>query len=118
MLVSWASKPSEIDQRLTQVAIVAKKQCSLFYRFEATAQRMPATEECIWSREGCYNWKETYALALKYSQFFLSLNVKSQDIVGFYITNKPEYMFAELGCWAVGAAVRKVEGITRHLQVH
>lgn len=77
---------------------------------------MPATEECIWSREGCYNWKETYALALKYSQFFLSLNVQSQDIVGFYLTNKPEYMFAELGCWAVGAAVRKAEGNARYLK--
>jgi acyl-coenzyme A synthetase/AMP-(fatty) acid ligase len=65
---------------------------------------MPDTEQAIWSREGCYTWKEVYAQSNRYSQFLLSQGVQKRDIVGFYLTNSPEFMFATLGVWAIGCA--------------
>lgn len=66
--------------------------------------RMPDNEEAIWSREGCYTWKELYAQSNRYSQYLLSLGFKSRELVAFYLTNSPEFIMAVLGVWALGAA--------------
>ncbi|KAH7122390.1 hypothetical protein B0J11DRAFT_531371 [Dendryphion nanum] len=82
----------------------ANGRMSLWYWFEAQAHRLPENEEAIWSRQGCYTWGETYAQACRYGQFFLQNNVKTGDLVAFYLTNQPEFVFAHLGSWAVGSA--------------
>ncbi len=63
-----------------------------------------ANEECIWSRDGCYTWNQAYDRANQYAQWFLAQGVKPHDYVGFYLNNSPDFVFAWLGLWAVGAA--------------
>lgn len=65
---------------------------------------MPETEEAIWSRTGCYTWAETYANACRYAQYFLQNGVKPGELVTFYLTNQPEFVFGHLGSWAIGSA--------------
>ena len=65
---------------------------------------MPENEQCIWSRTGCYTWREVYNQSNRYSQFFLSQGVEKGTLVGFYLTNTPEFMFAWLGTWGIGTA--------------
>jgi acyl-CoA synthetase (AMP-forming)/AMP-acid ligase II len=76
---------------------------SLYYFFEDAVNRTP-NNECIWSREGCYTWAQTYDRANQYAQWFLSQGVKTHDYVSFYLTNSPDFIFAWLGLWAIGAA--------------
>jgi acyl-CoA synthetase (AMP-forming)/AMP-acid ligase II len=45
-----------------------------------------------------------YAQSNRYSEFLLSLGFKSRELVGFYLTNSPEFLMAILGTWAVGSA--------------
>jgi acyl-CoA synthetase (AMP-forming)/AMP-acid ligase II len=75
----------------------------LYYLFEASALRL-GNEECIWSREGCYTWTQTYNKVNKYGQWFLQQGVKPGDLVGFYLMNSPNFMFAWLGLCSIGAA--------------
>lgn len=75
----------------------------LYYLFETSALRL-GNEECIWSREGCYTWTQTYNKVNQYGQWFLQQGVKPGDLVGFYLMNSPDFMFAWLGLWSIGAA--------------
>ncbi|KAF2873267.1 hypothetical protein BDV95DRAFT_569267 [Massariosphaeria phaeospora] len=81
-----------------------KNRFSLWYWFEEQVNRMPATEEAVWSRAGSYTWAETHANACRYGQFFLQNGLQSGQLVSFYLTNSPEFMFGHLGSWAVGSA--------------
>lgn len=76
---------------------------STYYIFESAVKENP-NEECIWSREGCYTWAESYNRVNQFAQWFLSQGVKPHDLVSFYLTNSPDFVFAWLGLWAVGAA--------------
>ncbi|KAF2116557.1 hypothetical protein BDV96DRAFT_28627 [Lophiotrema nucula] len=82
----------------------ADNRSSLWYFFEDQVKRMPETEEAIWSRTACYTWAETYANSCRYAQFFLANGVRPGQLVSFYLTNQPEFIFALLGSWAVGSA--------------
>jgi acyl-CoA synthetase (AMP-forming)/AMP-acid ligase II len=82
----------------------ARNRLSLWYWFEAQARRMPANEEAIWSRMGCYTWAETYANACRYGQYFLQNGVTSGSLVTFCLTNQPEFVFGTLGAWSIGSA--------------
>ncbi|KAF2263382.1 acetyl-CoA synthetase-like protein [Lojkania enalia] len=77
---------------------------SLWYFFEDQVKRLPAEEEAIWSRQGRYTWAETHANACRYGQYFLANGVRPGELVAFYLTNQPEFMFGHLGSWAVGSA--------------
>lgn len=79
------------------------KRQSLYYLFEDTAQ-IRLNDECIWSREGCYTWTQTYKKANQYAHWYLEQGVKPHDLVSFYLTNSPDFIFAWLGLWAIGAA--------------
>jgi acyl-CoA synthetase (AMP-forming)/AMP-acid ligase II len=80
------------------------KGASLWYQFEAQVRRLPATEEAIWSRTGCYTWAETYANACRYGQYLLQNNVAPGQLVAMYMMNRPEFIFAHLGSWSIGSA--------------
>ncbi|KAF1809093.1 acetyl-CoA synthetase-like protein [Eremomyces bilateralis CBS 781.70] len=87
------------------IKTVASGRVSLWYRFEDEARRLKdAPDLCLWSREGCYTWNETYQNSCRYAQFFISLGIKPTQLVAFYLTNSPEFMFATMGSWAVGSA--------------
>lgn len=60
--------------------------------------------ECLWSREGCYSWRETHAMACRYAQFLRSKGVQRPDFVAFYMQNSPEFIFSLLASWALGTA--------------
>jgi acyl-CoA synthetase (AMP-forming)/AMP-acid ligase II len=79
-----------------------KRQC-LYYLFEASVKRRPH-DDCLWSREGCYTWAEAYERVNQYAQWYLAQGVKPRELVSFYLTNSPDFMFAWLGLWAIGAA--------------
>ncbi|KAH6679467.1 hypothetical protein B0J14DRAFT_624532 [Halenospora varia] len=76
---------------------------SLYYFFEASALRRQNVE-CLWSREGCYTWNQTSARANQYAHWYLDQGVKPNDYVAFYMMNSPDFIFAWLGLWAIGAA--------------
>lgn len=40
----------------------------------------------------------------QYAQWYIEHGVKPNDLVSFYLTNSPDFIFAWLGLWAVGAA--------------
>jgi acyl-CoA synthetase (AMP-forming)/AMP-acid ligase II len=88
---------------LTKMKAALGKLCLWVY-FEEQVFRMPENEECIWSRTGCYTWRQTYDQVNRYSQFLLSQGINKGDLVGFYLTNSPEFMFAWLGTWGIGTA--------------
>lgn len=75
----------------------------MYYAFEEAVNLDPKGD-AIWSREGCYSWEETQQRVNQYAQWYLSQGVKPNDLVSFYLTNSPEFIFAWLGLWAVGAA--------------
>jgi acyl-CoA synthetase (AMP-forming)/AMP-acid ligase II len=79
-----------------------KRQC-LYYLFEDSAHTR-LNDDCIWSREGCYTWAQTYNRVNQYAQWYLEQGVKPHDLVSFYMTNSPDFIFAWLGLWAIGAA--------------
>jgi acyl-CoA synthetase (AMP-forming)/AMP-acid ligase II len=87
----------------TNQQIEKEKRICLYYLFEDSAFKL-GDEECIWSREGCYTWTQTYNKANQYGQWFLQQGVKPGDLVGFYLMNSPDFMFAWLGLWSIGAA--------------
>ncbi|KAF2741172.1 acetyl-CoA synthetase-like protein [Polyplosphaeria fusca] len=95
------------DQKANQREFVegsANQRQSLWYWFEKQVQRLPDTEEAIWSRTGCYTWAETHANACRYGQYFLANGVRPGELVSFYLTNQPEFVFAHLGAWSIGSA--------------
>jgi len=77
---------------------------SLWYQFEAQVHRLPSTEECIWSRTGCYTWAETYANACRYGQYLRQNGVVPGQLFAMYMMNRPEFLFAHLGSWSIGSA--------------
>jgi acyl-CoA synthetase (AMP-forming)/AMP-acid ligase II len=83
---------------------VKKNKLNLWYYFEDTVNRLPANQQCLWSRTGCYTWKETYDQSCRYGQFFISQGLQPKGLVATYLTNSPEFIFNWLGIWAVGAA--------------
>lgn len=82
---------------------VKNDRVSLYYFFEESVQRKP-NDECIWSRDGCYTWQQTYDRVHQFAQWFLQQGVKPGDLVAFYLTNSAEFIQAWLGLWAIGAA--------------
>ena len=60
--------------------------------------------EALWSRAGCFTWKQRYDRANQYAQFFLSQGVKPGDLVALFMINSPDFVAAWVGLWAVGAA--------------
>ncbi|ESZ96628.1 hypothetical protein SBOR_2995 [Sclerotinia borealis F-4128] len=79
------------------------KRLCLYYLFEDSVKAHPNTE-CLWSREGCYTWAETYDRVNQYGQWYLSQGVKPGDLVSLYLQNSPDFLFAWLGLWSIGAA--------------
>jgi acyl-CoA synthetase (AMP-forming)/AMP-acid ligase II len=82
---------------------VEEKRTSLYYLWEESVLRR-GNNECIWSREGCYTWTQAYDRVHQYAQWFLTQGVRPNDLVGFYLQNSPDFMFAWIGLWAIGAA--------------
>lgn len=76
---------------------------SLYYFFEDSVKRRQ-NEDCIWSREGCFTWSQANERVNQYAQWFLSQGVQPNGLVSFYKTNSPDFIFAWLGLWAIGAA--------------
>lgn len=60
--------------------------------------------ECLWSRERCYTWAESYNRVNQYGHWYLSQGVKPGDLVALYLQNSPDFLFAWLGLWSIGAA--------------
>lgn len=80
-----------------------RKRVALYYFVEEHARTKP-NEEAIWSRAGCYTWKEIYDRANQYAQWYLSQGIKPGDLVGFFMINSPDFVTAWIGLWAIGAA--------------
>lgn len=83
------------------IVIVKNGKGSGFYLFQDAAIKY-ADEECIWSRDGIYTWRQTYKLVCQYGNYFLSLNVSPGDHVGVYLLNRPEFLFTWLGLLSIG----------------
>ncbi|KAK7568132.1 hypothetical protein IWX50DRAFT_474428 [Phyllosticta citricarpa] len=77
---------------------------SLWYDFEAQVHRLPAHEQCLWSRNGNYTWRETHANACRYAQALLELGVTPGTLIATYLNNSPEFVFSLLGSWSIGSA--------------
>jgi acyl-CoA synthetase (AMP-forming)/AMP-acid ligase II len=88
---------------LVLLQTVKQNRVSLYYFFEENLKKHP-NHEAIWSRTGSYTFAETSLRATQYAHWFLSLGVKPKDYVAFFLTNSPDFLFAWLGLWAIGAA--------------
>ncbi|KAF2668917.1 acetyl-CoA synthetase-like protein [Microthyrium microscopicum] len=86
------------------IEAVKKDKVSMWPYFEDQVNRLPENDTCLWSRTGVYTWRETWAQSNRYSQFLLDQGVQKLTLVGFYLTNSPEFIFAQLGTWAIGCA--------------
>jgi acyl-CoA synthetase (AMP-forming)/AMP-acid ligase II len=82
---------------------VKQDRLSLYYFIEKAATER-GDEDCVWSRARCYNWNEGLTLVHQYSQLFLSQGVQPGDLVALFMRNSPDFVFAWIGLWAVGAA--------------
>lgn len=76
---------------------------SPWFVFEETARKYPG-QECIWSRDGCYTYKQLYESASQYGHYFLSEGIRPGQLVAVYLTNRPEFLVAWLGLWSIGCA--------------
>lgn len=94
----------DLEMMKTDHAKAREDKCALWPYFEEQVQRLPEDEECIWSRTGCYTWKQTWEHSVRYARFMLANDVGKGELVGTYLTNSPEFMFAHLGTWAIGCA--------------
>lgn len=94
--------------------VVQEKRLSPYYFFEHHAQQQPDAE-CIWWRgtggDGAgaptptsYTRAEAYHRANQFAQFFLVRGVRPGDLVGLFMDNSPDFIFAWFGLLAVGAA--------------
>ncbi|KAG4432586.1 hypothetical protein IFR05_011943 [Cadophora sp. M221] len=93
---------SRAQAKLYREAVINKR-LALYYFFEESVLAKP-NDECIWSREGSFTWQETSDRVHQYAQWFLSKGVRPHDYVNFYMANSPDFLFAWLGLWAIGAA--------------
>ncbi|KAH8883574.1 acetyl-CoA synthetase-like protein [Thozetella sp. PMI_491] len=82
---------------------VRDKRTSLYYFFEKRAAEL-GDREAIWSRAGCYSWNELLLRGNQYANWFLAQGVRPGDLVSFFMINSPDFIFAWVGLWAVGAA--------------
>lgn len=80
-----------------------EKRISPYYFVEKHALRQP-NAECIWTRERCFTWAESYHRINQYGHFFLANGVQPGDLVALFMANSPEFVFAWAGLWAIGAA--------------
>ena len=94
-----------IAKKVTRAYIEAAQnnRLSLYYFFEYSV-KCRQNEDCIWSREGCFTWSQANERVNQFAQWFLSQGVQPNDLVSFYMTNSPDFIFAWLGLWAIGAA--------------
>lgn len=92
-------------KKVTKAYIEASQnnRLSLYYFFEDSVKRRQ-NEDCIWSREGCFTWSQADERVNQYAQWFLSQGVQPNDLVSFYMMNSPDFIFAWLALWAIGAA--------------
>jgi acyl-CoA synthetase (AMP-forming)/AMP-acid ligase II len=82
---------------------VKEDRISLWYIFEKQAAKY-ADAPCIWSRTGCYTWKEVHDQSCRYAQYFISIGVQPGQLVGMYLMNCPEFMFVWMALWSLGCA--------------
>jgi len=82
---------------------VKRNRQSCYYFFESSVLAHP-NSECIWSRSGSYTWAQTNDLVNQYGQWFLAQGVRPKDYVAFNLMNGPDFIFAWLGLWSIGAA--------------
>ncbi|KAK8131533.1 AMP-binding enzyme [Apiospora sp. TS-2023a] len=88
--------------KLLQQAIKDKR-VSQWYFFEKHAQEKP-NAECIWWRPGSFTYAESYYRSCQFAQYFLSQGVKPGQLVALFMANSPDFLFAWLGLFAIGAA--------------
>ncbi|KAK3693418.1 hypothetical protein B0T22DRAFT_449776 [Podospora appendiculata] len=82
---------------------VKDERTSMYYFIETRAAEL-GDAEAIWSREGSYSWNELVDRAHRYANWFLSQGVQRGDLVAFFMLNSPDFVFAWVGLWAIGAA--------------
>lgn len=74
---------------------------SLWPFFEDQAVKYP-NDQCLWSSEGCYTWKETEIKSRKYAQYLFQQGLAPGDIFAVYLQNSPDFILAMLAGWAMG----------------
>lgn len=87
---------------LTRIA-VKEKRANCFYLFEESALRY-GESNFLWSRSGCYTWKEAYIRVCQYGNYFLSLGLQPGEFVAVYLQNSPEFIFVWQGLLSIGCA--------------
>ncbi|OTB00455.1 hypothetical protein M426DRAFT_324246 [Hypoxylon sp. CI-4A] len=103
--------------KLLQQAI-KEKRLSPYYFFEKHAQTQP-NKDCIWSRQGCFTYAETYFRANQYAQWFRDAGVQPGDLVALFMANSPDFVFAWMGLLAIGAAPALINhNLTRQALLH
>ncbi|KAK3329273.1 hypothetical protein B0H66DRAFT_507830 [Apodospora peruviana] len=82
---------------------IADDRTSMYYFLERNAATL-GEREAIWSRAGCYSWIELLDRAHRYANWFMAQGVRRGDLVALFMLNSPDFLFAWVGLWAIGAA--------------
>lgn len=62
------------------------------------------TSRAIWWRERSWTFGEMYEQTVRYAQWLLDEGIRPGDLVGFYLTNSPEFMMLWFATLCIGAA--------------
>ncbi|KAK3393897.1 hypothetical protein B0H63DRAFT_498822 [Podospora didyma] len=88
------------------IRAVASERTSMYYFLEQRAAEL-GSAEAIWAREeigGCHSWIDLLNKAHQFAGWFLAQGVRRGDLVAFFMPNSPDFIFAWVGLWAIGAA--------------
>ncbi|GAB1309860.1 Isopenicillin N epimerase component 1 [Madurella fahalii] len=81
---------------------------SPYYFIAANAAKL-GSNEAIWYRDTVgkvtsYAWTEVLERSNQFAWWFVARGVKKGDLVGIYMLNSADFVFAWIGLWAIGAA--------------
>lgn len=97
----WIIGRRRIRRQWAQAARTGRT--SMYYFLEAHAAAL-GPKEAIWSRAGSHSWEDLITRAHQYASWFLARGVRRGDLVAFFMLNSPDFIFAWIGLWAIGAA--------------
>ena len=88
-------------ERVYQKALKADR-LSPWYILAQVCARQP-NDRAIWSRDGCYTFKELHDQVVRYAQWLLDEGVKPGQLVAMYLHNSADFMMIMFALLSIGA---------------
>lgn len=89
--------------KIANIGVVKEDRISPWYILSEQCQKY-ANNRAIWSRQGCYTFKEFHDQCVRYAQWLLDQGIRPGDLVAVYLWNSPEFMMLWFAMLCIGAA--------------